>query len=127
MERFLITIVCALGCVVLTQDAPIVWGGDHIEMEVTRTGARIEFDCARGTIDEPLRPDAKGAFTVKGTFTPQQSGPTRGDDAPAPKAAYSGTIKENVMTLRIVVEGGDAQGTSYELTRDRRGNVRKCR
>jgi hypothetical protein len=127
VEKFLITIAFALACVVATQDAPIVWGGDHIEMEVTRTGARIEFDCARGTIDQALRPDAKGAFKVRGTFTPERSGPTRGEDAPSPKATYSGTIAGDAMTLRVVVEGGDPQGTSYELTRDRRGNVRKCR
>jgi hypothetical protein len=123
----LITVLCTLAWVSSTQDAPIVWGGDHIEMEVSRTGARIEFDCAHGTIDEPLRADAKGAFKVKGTFTPERSGPTRDDNPPAPKATYSGTITDAAMTLRIVIEGGDAQGTSYELTRDRRGNVRKCR
>jgi hypothetical protein len=127
VERFLITIVCALAWVAQTQEAPIVWGGDHIEMEVTRAGARLEFDCAHGTIDEPLRADPQGAFKLKGTFTPERGGPTRDDNAPAPKATYSGTINETAMSLKVVVEGGDAQGTSYELTRDRRGNVRKCR
>ena len=119
--------LCALAGVGSTQEAPIVWGGDHIEMEVTRTGARIEFDCAHGTIDEPLRADAQGGFKVKGTFTPERSGPTRDDNPPAPKATYAGTIHGTVMSLSVVIEGGDARGLSYELTRDRRGNVRKCR
>ena len=121
VERILITILCALAGVGSTQDAPVVWGGDHIEMEVTRTGARLEFDCAHGTIDEPLRPDAKGAFKVNGTFTPERGGPTRDENPPAPRATYSGTINETAMSLEVVVEGGDAKGTSYELTRDHGG------
>jgi hypothetical protein len=127
VEKILITILCALAWVSSTQDAPVVWGGDHIEMEVTRTGARLEFDCARGTIDEPLRPDPHGAFKLKGTFTAERGGPTRDDNAPPPKATYSGTIYGTAMSLTVVVEGGDARGTSYELIRDRRGDVRKCR
>ena len=60
------TLLCALAWVGPTQDAPVVWGGDHIEMEVTKTGARVEFDCAHGTIDAPLRVDSQGAFTLQG-------------------------------------------------------------
>ena len=123
----MITILCALAWVSPTQDSPVVWGGDHIEMEVTRTGARLEFDCAHGTIDEPLRADAQGSFTLKGTFTAERGGPTRDDNPPAPKATYSGTIHGTAMSLQVVVEGGDARGTIYELVRDQRGNVRKCR
>ena len=127
MEKILIAILCALAGVGSTQDAPVVWGGDHIEMEVTRKGARLEFDCARGTIDEPLRADSQGAFKLKGTFTPERGGPSRDENAPAPKATYSGTIYGTAMTLKVVIEGGDAKGTTYELARDQRGNVRKCR
>jgi hypothetical protein len=118
---------CALAWVIATQETPVVWGGEHIEMEIGRTTARIELDCAHGTIDEPVRPDAKGAFKVKGTFTPERGGPTVEGETPAPKATYSGAITDDTMTLRIVVQGQDEHGITYELTRDRRGNVRKCR
>ena len=47
-----------------------IWGGEHIEMEVTRDGATLEFDCATGTIAEPLPVHSQGRFSVKGTFTP---------------------------------------------------------
>jgi hypothetical protein len=104
-----------------------VWGGDHVDMEMTGTGARLEFDCAHGTIDEALHADASGAFHVKGTFTPERGGPSRdGDAPPVTKVTYAGTIKDDTMTLRIVVDGQDRPGT-YELTRGRPGNVRKCR
>jgi hypothetical protein len=127
VEKILITILCAVAWVGSTQEAPVVWGGDHIEMEVTKAGARVEFDCAHGTIDEPLRADAQGAFTLKGTLTPERGGPTRDGSPPAPKATYSGTIYGTAMTLKVTIEGGDAQGTTYELIREQRGNVRKCR
>jgi hypothetical protein len=104
-----------------------VWGGDHIEMEVTGSGARIEFDCAHGTIDEAVRVDRQGTFQANGTFTPERSGPSRdGDASRSAKATYSGTIADDTMTLRIVVDGQD-RDTTYLLARDRAGNLRKCR
>ena len=36
------------------------WGGEHIRMIVTKTGAKIEYDCALGTIDEALLLDKDG-------------------------------------------------------------------
>ncbi|MEO8683028.1 MAG: hypothetical protein ABI665_28540, partial [Vicinamibacterales bacterium] len=52
------------------------WGGDHVRMDVTPSGAALEFDCARGTITETV-PDADATFSLKGTFTPERGGPTR--------------------------------------------------
>ena len=51
---------------------PVIWGGDHVRLEVTRNGAELEFDCATGTITEPL-PDTDGTFSLKGTFTPERA------------------------------------------------------
>jgi hypothetical protein len=104
-----------------------VWGGEHVEMRVTAAGATLEFDCAHGTIAEALHPDAAGGFTAQGTFVPEHAGPSR-DDAPASlKATYTGTIKDATLSLKIVVEGHDPEGTAYQLTRDQPGHVRKCR
>ena len=104
-----------------------VWGGDHVEMQVTRDGARLEFDCARGTIDEAFS-DEQGTFQAKGTFTPERGGPSRDDTAPrAAAATYHGTIRDDTMTLRIVLEGETGEGMTFVLARGRRGNVRKCR
>ena len=107
--------------------ATTTWGGPHVEMIVTDRGARLEFDCAHGTIDEPLRIDSDGAFRVKGTFAPERSGPSRDGREPRPaEAIYSGTVKDDTMTMRIVVDGQDRENT-YALARDRPGTVRKCR
>jgi hypothetical protein len=105
----------------------VVWGGNHVEMQVTDKGATLEFDCAQGTIDEPVHADPNGAFQLKGTFTPERGGPTRDDGPAGLNASYVGTIKDDTMTLKIVIDGRSAEGLSFVLTRGQRGNVRKCR
>jgi hypothetical protein len=95
-------------------------------MDVTKGGADLEFDCAHGTITEAV-PEADGTFSLKGTFTPERSGPAR-DDAPrAAGATYSGTIAGDTMTLRVVLAGNDQEAAHYVLVRGSAGNVRKCR
>src|SRR5712675_2017994 len=106
--RSLLTAI-VLTCV--TGPQATMWGGDHIEMRMTADGARLEFDCATGTITERVRPDAQGAFKVKGTFTPESHGPVRDDAAPrALKATYSGTIKDDAMSLGLEIEGEEGPG-----------------
>src|SRR5688572_20800810 len=67
------------------------WGGDHIGIAVTDSGATIEYDCAAGTIREPLRLDRSGRFQWQGIHYPGQGGPIRIDEPPkALSARYSG-------------------------------------
>jgi hypothetical protein len=119
----LLAVVTLFG-VMFTQMAS--WGGDHIAIETTATGASVEFDCAHGTIDKPLKPNARGRFTLPGTFTPQLPGPTRDDGPPPRKATYSGTIEGDAMTLRVAIDGQDER-RDFTLRRGERGNVRGCR
>ncbi len=114
---------------VMVSGQAAIWGGEHVQMEIARTGADLEFDCATGRIAEPV-PDKDGTFSLKGTFTPQRSGPSRDDGPPAIAATYSGTIKNDTLTLRIVLSGpgsNDRQEMNYTLVRGQQGNVRKCR
>lgn len=115
-----------LSWVLLMSPVATIWGGNHIEIETSDAGAQVTFDCAHGTIDAPVKPDARGAFTVAGTFTPQRPGPTRDDGPAAIKATYSGTIAGDAMRLRVAIEGQDAP-REFTLTRGERGNIRACR
>ena len=125
MIRIVIVSIFAFG---IASQTPTVWGGDHIEMEVTAKGATVEFDCAQGTIDKAISPDSKGHFEISGTFTPQSHGPVREDISQTRAAKYAGTIKEDAMALRIIVAGPDApEPMTFDLVRGQRGNVRKCR
>src|ERR1700750_589795 len=46
-----------------------MWGGTGISMTVTESGAQIDYDCAKGTIEGTIKPDHFGDFEVKGTHT----------------------------------------------------------
>jgi hypothetical protein len=114
---------------VMASGQAVIWGGEHVHLEIARNGADLEFDCATGRITEPV-PEKDGPFSLKGTFTPERSGPSRDDGPSAIAATYSGTIKNDTLTLRIVLSGpgnNERQEMSYTLVRGQPGNVRKCR
>ena len=80
------------------------WGGSHLSMDVTSAGARLEYDCADGVIEEPLRPDAAGRFTAAGAHTPGRGGPIRvGEILPAFRARYEGQVDGERMSLRVTL------------------------
>src|SRR5712664_3657676 len=124
MMRFLVALCLA---VVAPAGQTASWGGDHVRMEVTRSGAELEFDCATGTITDAM-PETEGAFSLKGTFTPERGGPTRdANTSRTVDANYSGTIKNDTMTLRVVMGGQDQEAATYVLVKGREGRLMKCR
>jgi len=108
--------------------SPQMWGGRHASMEMSAEGATLEFDCAHGTILQPIKPNAKGEFTVSGTYTPEQGGPvqknTSANDIPA---TYKGTVEGDTMQLQIILTGKDQAPPPVTLTRGKAGRVVKCR
>src|SRR6266850_1056540 len=105
-----------------------VWGGQHIRAEVTDSGTDIEFDCAHGTIDQPIVLDAKGSFDVKGKFTPERGGPIRRDEKSNDRLVrYVGQVKDQAMTLTIRDAGTKETIDSFSLTHGSDGRIRKCR
>ncbi len=102
------------------------WGGDHILMERDGPGWRVEFDCAHGTIDEPILLDPAGHFESAGTYTQEHGGPIReGEILPTFAARYTGTVSGAKMTLSIHIEDGRVLGP-YELALGSGGRVFKC-
>src|ERR1700687_608977 len=55
------------------------WGGRGVALQVSSEGARLELDCAHGTIRPPLRIDESGGFRLHGTFVQERPGPARPD------------------------------------------------
>lgn len=130
MKTKLAALVLAVaGCVhaPARTSAPIVWGGDHVEMRTTPSGSTLDFDCAHGRIDGPLRVAKDGTFAGDGTYGAEHGGPARRDEPADQKARYSGKITRDLMTLRVVIEGQDSKGLEFQLVRNQPGNVRKCR
>ena len=103
------------------------WGGEHISLVVTDSGATAQFDCASGTIDAPLVPDDAGRFVAPGTFTPGRGGPIlQGDTLPSHPARYTGQVKSNTMTLTIVETDSETNVGTFTLQRGASAHVFRC-
>ena len=109
-----------------------VRGGPHAGLDFAGGLADVQFDCASGTIDDPLYPAADGTFSVKGTYRTGAPGPVKvGQFFKSESAVFSGQIVKGAaknsarsMTLRVALEDGTAlgpftltEGTPPQLTR----------
>jgi hypothetical protein len=103
------------------------WGGDHVSMEVTETGAELQYDCAHGEITGKIAPDRDGKFSVKGTHSVEHPGPIRnGEQSRAQAVLYTGTINGETMALKVTVDGSsDVLGT-FSLTHGKQVRLRRC-
>lgn len=105
-----------------------VWGGPDVEMEVTQQGATLEFDCAQGTISEPLSLDAAGKFLAKGTFQSQHGGPIRKDEpSRSVDVVYTGIVQGDTMRLEFSLGDDKESQEKFTLVRGQTGKLRKCR
>ena len=103
------------------------WGGLHINLVAGARSATVEYDCAHGTIEGPLRFDKQGKFEWRGTFIPERGGPIRADETPsAQPAVYSGSVNGNTMTLTLKVAGSDETET-FTLEKGKPGELFKCK
>jgi hypothetical protein len=91
------------------------WGGEHIGMTVTAAGATLEYDCASGTMNEPLIPDPQGRFETRGTFVPGKGGPViEGEEPLRLLAMHQGTTDGEIMTLHVIrLDNGEPVGTFF--------------
>ncbi len=103
------------------------WGGQSVAMEVTDSGATLEFACAHATITEALVPDANGKFAVKGRFIKERPGPMReGDDNTGQPATYTGAVDGQTLTLSITLTDTDESVGTFALTVGKPSRIRKC-
>lgn len=56
-----------------------IWGGKHIALMVGDKSTQIEFDCARGSIQQPFTLDDKGKFSLRGAFIAEKGGAVKPD------------------------------------------------
>jgi hypothetical protein len=104
-----------------------VWGGHHIQMQVTESGALIEYDCAHGTIEEPLVLDGEGRFEATGTHVRERGGPVREGDKPdSHPARYAGRVNGKTMTLSVTLTDTRQSLDMYTLTQGDSGRIMKC-
>src|SRR6266508_1418406 len=77
------------------------WGGNHVNLEIADGKSSLEFDCASGTISEPIMLDSNGRFEVSGFYMREGPGPVRQGGNSQSRAIYSGVVKDDTMTLSI--------------------------
>ena len=96
-------------------------------MVVSDVGARLEYDCASGTVDQPMILDARGGFDVKGSYTLDRGGPRRQEQVPVGRARYAGRVDGDMMRLTVTLETGKKPVGMFTLTRDQDTLLTKCR
>ncbi len=103
------------------------WGGMHVALVIENDSATLEYDCGRGTIDEPIRLDRDGKFEARGVHIYEHGGPVRENEKPEMHPAnYFGNVAGEVMTLTVKLsDTGDALGT-FELKLGQVPRLFKC-
>lgn len=104
-----------------------IWGGEHVQIEVTNKDVTVEFDCAHGTITAPLITDSEGRFQGTGTFQREHGGPVRNDETGGASAIYSGSVKDKHLTLTVKLAGSSEVIGTFKLVHGSDGQLTKCR
>ena len=110
-----------------------MWGGPHAAVEFQGGLGDVQFDCASGTIDNPLYPGSDGEFSVKGTYRTGTPGPVKvGQFFRSQEAVFSGRVASNgakgsprVITLRVALEDGTVFGP-FTLTEGAPPGLTRC-
>lgn len=104
-----------------------MWGGMHIGLEVSDSGARVVYDCAHGTIDQPMTLNSTSNFDVTGSHVRERGGPLRrGEGAEGEPVRYTGRIQDETMTVTVtLMDSKEAIGT-FTLTYGATPRIRKC-
>lgn len=104
------------------------WGGQGLVLKLGPQGATLEYDCATGTIDEPILPDAQGMFQVTGTHNASSLPVGMPDPPPADiqPAHFSGKIKGQTMEITVTLDDSGFVLGPYQLTLGDPGALFKC-
>lgn len=104
-----------------------VWGGQHMGLWLENGLGRIEYDCASGTIDEPLTLDRRDRFSVKGKHRKQRGGPIRIDEPSRDQPArYTGSLVGQTLTITVTLTNTRETIGTFRLTHNHEPHIVKC-
>ena len=110
-----------------TESVPTgIWGSGQISMEVSQSGASIEYSCAHGSIDQPIKLDSRGRFHVQGMHVKEHPGPVREEESGGEPATYTGHIDGTTMTLTVTITATQQEIGTFTLTHGKRSRIFKC-
>lgn len=104
------------------------WGGEHVQLTVTKSGAHVEFDCATGDIPRPLTIDKNGRLDTEGVFGRERRGPIRlGEDPARQRARYVGHLTGKTLSFDVILVESKETAGRFTVARGAAAHVRKCR
>jgi hypothetical protein len=103
------------------------WGGEHVSLTVSTTGASLEFDCAHGTVDETPLVESQGQFNLRGFYVREHGGPIReGELEDSHPALYFGRLQGSRVTLSIRLTADGMKIGPYEAHLGQQPRLFKC-
>jgi hypothetical protein len=131
MRRFGLLVAASLtACMAAstpTELPPGQWGGEHVSLTVSATGASLEFDCAHGTADERPLLDSQGRFNLRGIYVREHGGPIReGEPEDRHPAVYLGQLDGSRLTLSIRLTDDGTQVGPYSAMLGQPARLFKC-
>ena len=103
------------------------WGGQHMGMVVTETGATLEYDCASGAITQPLLLDGSGHFTWTGVHHIEHGGPIFvGEPQNTHAAKFTGSATSDHISITVTLTDTTYPTQTYSMTRGASPQVFKC-
>src|SRR4030095_12184434 len=100
------------------------FGGPHIGVDLEGGLGAVQFDCASGTIDQPIISD--GPYNSPGTYRPGQAGPVRvGQVFTEKRATYAGVATKTDLTMSVTLEDGEVLGP-FALTLGAPAQITRC-
>jgi len=105
-----------------------LWGGEHISMEITERGAKVEYDCAHATINQRIALDRRGRFDVSGMQVQEHGGPVRQNEQLASyPVRFAGQVNGKTMKLSVRNSATKELVGVFTLVYGSDPKLRKCR
>lgn len=102
-----------------------IWGGDGIRLDASADIVQLLYDCAEGSIEGPIVPDARGHFEVEGILTPTP-GPVTDNGRKSYMVWYRGEVDGTFMRLTVTLAETSELMSGYELEFGDEGEFEFC-
>lgn len=128
MRIWAIALLAVAACATTTGPQPVAgsWGGPHVGLVFEGGIGKLDYDCASGSIDQPIIPGAGGRFEAEGTHIRGHGGPVRVDEKFVPRRAhYRGRVQHGVMELEATLDDNTVIGP-FTLRQGARPQIFRC-
>jgi hypothetical protein len=101
------------------------WGGPHIRMNITGTGATLELNCETATISEPIKANENGEFEAKAAISSDGPGPTKVSESDSRPITIKGKVEGDKLHVEVRFDDQHEPET-YDLIRGAKSRLTKC-